>query len=134
MTDTKNTEPPLNPYSVEKNTDEFLAWSHGFEAGAAHAVTQMQGEPDAPMVAVSENGEGQENECPVCGAEPGQMCSDESGREHGRKVHPERQAREITDAEIDDLMGSALWSPAARSNVHRVVRAAIALANGRTAT
>ena len=44
------------------------------------------------------------------------------------------QAREITDAEIDDLMGSALWSPAARSNVHRVVRAAIALANGRAKT
>jgi hypothetical protein len=55
---------------------------------------------DDELVKVSEAGEGQENECPVCGAEPGAMCSgpdpdDPSGPlgvEYGRYVHRARQS------------------------------------------
>lgn len=62
------------------------------EIAGLRAMLAAAPSPVGQMVSVSEEGgEGQENECPTCGAEPGQMCSDEEGREHGRKVHPERQ-------------------------------------------
>ena len=52
------------------------------------------------LVKVSEDGEGQENKCPICGAEPGDMCSGPDpddpdgplGVEYGRHVHRARQS------------------------------------------
>lgn len=52
------------------------------------------------LVSISEAGEGQERECPVCGATPGQPCTGEdpadpgSGVEYGRKVHRARLAED----------------------------------------
>lgn len=59
------------------------------------------------LVPVSEDGEGQENPCPVCGAEPGDPCngpdpSDPDGPcgiEYGRRVHQARQAPATQAAE-----------------------------------
>ena len=53
---------------------------------------------DDALVKISEDGEGQENMCPICGAEPGQSCSgpdpsdpdDILGVEYGRSVHRAR--------------------------------------------
>jgi hypothetical protein len=52
------------------------------------------------LVQISENGEGQENECPICGAEPGSACTGPDpedpegglGVEYGRLVHRARQS------------------------------------------
>jgi len=44
------------------------------------------------MVEVSEHGEGQENDCPECGAEAGSSCSSDEGIEYGRRVHEVRQS------------------------------------------
>lgn len=63
---------------------------------AAQPQASTQG---AELVRISEYGEGQENECPVCGAEPGQSCTGDDpsdptgmlGVEYGRLVHRARQ-------------------------------------------
>ncbi len=65
-----------------------------FEFLAEWVDIAAQAPQPSPLVAVGEDGEGQENHCPECGAEPGQMCSDEEGMEHGRKVHAVRQAQQ----------------------------------------
>jgi len=46
---------------------------------------------EARWVRISEDGEGQENYCEECGAEPGASCTDVEGREWGRRVHAIRQ-------------------------------------------
>jgi len=43
------------------------------------------------LLEISEFGEGQENYCNACGAEPGQPCSSIDGMEYYRKVHEVRQ-------------------------------------------
>lgn len=49
------------------------------------------------MVEVSEHGEGQENDCPECGAEAGSSCSSDEGIEYGRRVHEVRQSQAKQD-------------------------------------
>jgi hypothetical protein len=78
---------------------------------AQEPVAEVCTPPDLDsLVKVSEAGEGQERECPVCGAEPGAMCSGPDpddpygplGVEFGRYVHRARwidtPAADVTDA------------------------------------
>lgn len=91
-----------DPEGVEYNLQQLaqdeldlrlLAMKRHFEKAASQLESVMD------LVPVSDMGEGQENECPICGAEPGHPCTgpdpDEplSGLwvEYGRKVHRERQ-------------------------------------------
>ena len=61
----------------------------------------------ATLVRISEYGEGQENDCLVCGAEPGSPCTGEDpaypdselGVEYGNLVHLARQAK-VTQGEM----------------------------------
>lgn len=154
MTDTTNTEPPLRaafeawaakdepPYKLERAPDPFIyAWGStacawkAFEAGAAHAVAQMQGEPVAWMSTVMcigpDYGKVRFDKLPIQSLQEGYYSHTPLYTAPATAEQP--QAREITDAEIDALMREELsrgveieWN-----DVHRIVRAAIALANGR---
>ena len=67
----------------------FVPWSK--EKEMVESWTAQQAQPEPAYVRVGEDGEGQENYCPDCGAEPGQMCSSVEGVEWGRRVHVARQ-------------------------------------------
>ena len=66
--------------------------------GKALATRREQMMANDDFLKVSEVGEGQDKHCPVCGAEPGQMCSGNDpddpdgplGVEYGRHVHRAR--------------------------------------------
>jgi len=125
MTDTTNTLPPLpEPAGTVWDYDrygegcefpsgqftEFQMHEYG-DARAAHAVAQTKVETE--------------------------YLVSEYNRLHNEVVEL-RKAREVTDAEIDALLKELNFYPApsqtsVRENLHRIVRAAIALANGRDA-
>jgi hypothetical protein len=56
------------------------------------AAMQSPEKTEPALVEISEYGEGQENDCPACGAEAGSSCSSEEGVEYGRRVHEVRQS------------------------------------------
>jgi hypothetical protein len=61
------------------------------ESGQMKSVPKPATTKEARWVRISEYGEGQENYCEECGAEPGSSCTDVEGREWGRRVHAIRQ-------------------------------------------
>ena len=76
-------------YEIDGMTDEAQLFKD--------RIAELEAQPiepndDGSLISISEHGEGQENECPSCGAEAGQMCSSSDGTEHGRKVHSSRQS------------------------------------------
>ena len=137
MTDTTNTEPKLPDYPVKGRgwyMTELQAIQQYGDARAAHVVAQMQGEPVAvpsELRAIFDGLEFDAGAGRISAMALYTRMRDLCLAYAAPAPAEQPQAREITDAEIDALMGSAMWSPAARSNVYRVVRAAIALANGR---
>jgi hypothetical protein len=74
------------------NPGATVEWDAVIASADQSEALAAQAPQPSPLVSVGEDGEGQENHCSECGAEPGQMCSDEEGTEHGRKVHAVRQA------------------------------------------
>lgn len=77
-----------NGHCVLKNDVTFaLGYKSGYQAGLASQAQQPT------LVEISEYGEGQENDCPECGAESGESCSSSDGVEYGRKVHESRQSQ-----------------------------------------
>ena len=61
------------------------------DARKAFKETVQQAKPEPADVQIGEDGNGQENHCPDCGAESGQICSSVEGVEWGRRVHVSRQ-------------------------------------------
>lgn len=60
---------------------------------------------EPPTCTVGEDGYGQENHCPDCGAVPGQMCSSNEGVEWGRRVHVSRQqAQPAKPVELTEII------------------------------
>lgn len=126
MSTQDTTLPPLPRAAVDEHNLQGgrLLYTRDQMQAYARAAIAAQAPQPSPLIAVGEDGEGQENHCPECGAEPGQMCSDEEGTEHGRKVHAVRQAQQAQGvpeafpaeiwgllAEVADRKGTEYTSP-----------------------
>ena len=150
MTDTTNTEPPLLPEPKLTLRDGVPACyytavqceAYG-DARAAHAVAQMQVEPVAWLydTDMADLAAGKNARVYPVDAKPHYKDTDRVVRLYTAPATAEQpQAREITDAEIDALVCDELGFVSRdphysevfkRIELIRIVRAAIALANGR---
>jgi len=79
-------------YEALEQIDAALASQQDHIPDGGQMVDKSQAQQPT-LVEISEYGEGQENDCPECGAESGESCSSSDGVEYGRKVHESRQSQ-----------------------------------------